>query len=188
MDTAGLRETADAIEAEGTRRARAAIDRADVLLYVVDATVGRDAEEQAFLADLARRQPEVAVLVVANKTDLLSAHLGTEAEGLALSAQQALSDDTRLDALRGALLAAVRAGGLDAAEGGLVAVNERHRAHLEAAREAIGRARTSLDAGDGGDTLALDLRDALHQLGLVTGAVTTEHVLDAVFSQFCIGK
>ena len=188
VDTAGLRETADAIEAEGTRRARAAIDRADVLLYVVDATVGRDAEEQAFLADLARRQPEVAVLVVANKTDLLSAHLGTEAEGLALSAQQALSDDTRLDALRGALLAAVRAGGLDAAEGGLVAVNERHRAHLEAAREAIGRARTSLDAGDGGDTLALDLRDALHQLGLVTGAVTTEHVLDAVFSQFCIGK
>ena len=188
VDTAGLRETADAIEAEGTRRARAAIDRADVLLYVVDATVGRDAEEQAFLADLARRQPEVAVLVVANKTDLLSAHLGTEAEGLALSAQQALSDDTRLDALRGALLDAVRAGGLDAAEGGLVAVNERHRAHLEAAREAIGRARTSLDAGDGGDTLALDLRDALHQLGLVTGAVTTEHVLDAVFSQFCIGK
>ena len=114
--------------------------------------------------------------------------LATEAEGLALSAQQALSDDTRLDALRGALLDAVRAGGLDAAEGGLVAVNERHRAHLEAAREAIGRARTSLDAGDGGDTLALDLRDALHQLGLVTGAVTTEHVLDAVFSQFCIGK
>ena len=66
VDTAGLRETADAIEAEGTRRARAAIDRADVLLYVVDATVGRDAEEQAFLADLARRQPEVAVLVVAD--------------------------------------------------------------------------------------------------------------------------
>ena len=188
VDTAGLRETADAIEAEGTRRARAAIDRADVLLYVVDATVGLDAEERTFLADLAERQPEVAVLVVANKTDLLAAPLGPEAGPLALSAQAALADDARLDALRAALLDAVRAGGLDAAEGGLVAVNERHRAHLEAAREAIGRARTSLDAGDGGDTLALDLRDALHQLGLVTGAVTTEHVLDAVFSQFCIGK
>ena len=71
VDTAGLRETADAVEAEGTRRARAAIDAADVLVYVVDATVGLDAEERAFLEGLAGRRPELAVLVVENKADLL---------------------------------------------------------------------------------------------------------------------
>ena len=183
-DTAGLRETADAIEAEGTRRARAAIDRADVLLYVVDAALGLDDDEAAFLADLAARRPDLAVLRVWNKADLAR----PEAEGIAVSARGALSDRGLLDDLREALLDAVGAGGLDAAEGGLVAVNERHRAHLVAALEAVGRARASLARGDGGDTLALDLRAALHELGMVTGAVTTEHVLDAVFSQFCIGK
>jgi tRNA modification GTPase len=194
VDTAGLRETADAIEAEGTRRARAAIDASDVLVYVVDASVGLDDEERAFLTALARRRPELPVVLVQNKADLVDgpARLGVEAEGagaaLAVSAHGALADPAALDGLRRSLLAAVRAEGLDAAAGGLVAVNERHRTHLEAARAAVGRAQRSLAAGSGGDTLALDLRAALHELGLVTGAVTTEHVLDAVFSQFCIGK
>ena len=184
LDTAGLRETADAIEAEGTRRARAAIEASDVLVYVVDATVGLDAEEQAFLADLAARRPALAVVTVLNKADLADG----QPDGRALSARAALADGAALDGLRRAILDAVHAGGLEAADAGLVAVNERHRTHLEAARAAVGRAQASLAAGDGGDTLALDLRDALHQLGMVTGAVTTEHVLDAVFSQFCIGK
>ncbi|WP_412069435.1 tRNA uridine-5-carboxymethylaminomethyl(34) synthesis GTPase MnmE [Rubrivirga sp. IMCC43871] len=221
LDTAGLRETADAIEAEGTRRARAAIDGADVLAYVVDATMGLDAEERTFLDGLAARRPDLPMVLVANKTDLvaepppadtaiaplraasavpltregdsassLSAAMG-DPQGerpLPLSARDALADPAVLDTLRQRLLDAVRAGGLDASGAGLVAVNERHRAHLEAARQAVGRAQQSLDAGDGGDTLALDLRAALHELGLVTGAVTTEDVLDAVFSQFCIGK
>ncbi|PAP76054.1 tRNA uridine-5-carboxymethylaminomethyl(34) synthesis GTPase MnmE [Rubrivirga marina] len=194
VDTAGLRETADAIEAEGTRRARAAIDTSDVLVYVVDAAVGLDGEERSFLDDLAVRRPDLPVICIQNKADLVTdpARLDAEAEGgttaLVVSAQDAMTNPAALDGLRRSLLHAVRAEGLDAAEGGLVAVNERHRAHLEAAREAVGRARRTLAAGSGGDTLALDLRAALHELGLVTGAVTTEHVLDAVFSQFCIGK
>ena len=188
VDTAGLRETADAIEAEGTRRARAAIDHADVLVYVVDASVGLDDEERAFLDDLAAR--ELAVILVKNKSDLVDGTPtgGRSATSLRVSARDALADPTLLDGLRQSLVAAVHAEGLDVAEGGLVAVNERHRRHLDAAREAVRRAAESLARGDGGDTLALDLRAALHELGLVTGAVTTEHVLDAVFSQFCIGK
>ena len=182
VDTAGLRETADAIEAEGTRRARAAIDAADVLLYVVDATVGLDVEERTFLDGLAG----LAVLVVGNKADLPGA-TGAGKYDVRVSARAALADPAALDGLRQSLLAAVRAEGLDDAAGGLVAVNERHRAHLDAARDAVRRARAALDH-QGGDTLALDLRAALRELGQITGAVTTEHVLDAVFSQFCIGK
>lgn len=212
-DTAGLRETADAVEAEGTRRARAAIDGADALLYVVDAGVGLDDEERAFLADLAARRPALPVLTVWNKADLLEAVRGSEAPplshpspaaserlpdrpapgigpaggaGWSVSAREALAAPTELDGLRSALLDAVR-GSLSDAAAGDVAVNERHRAHLDAARDAVRRAAAALGRG-GADTLALDLRAALHELGLVTGAVTTEHVLDAVFSQFCIGK
>ena len=191
LDTAGLRETADAVEAEGTRRARAAIEAADVLVYVWDAALGLDAEERAVLDGLAARRPDLGVIRVANKADTLPE--GALADGapddgtLVLSAHAALSEPSHLDGLRGALLDAAR-GDLSDSEGSVVAVNERHRAHLDAARAAVGRARAALDRGGGGDTLALDLRAALHELGQVTGAVTNEDVLDAVFSQFCIGK
>ena len=110
----------------------------------------------------------------------------TRGRGWSVSARDALGDPSRLDDLRAAVLDAVWAGAA-AAGGGDVAVNERHRAHLDAAREAVRRAQDALDVG-GADTLALDLRAALRELGLVTGAVTTEDVLDAVFSRFCIGK
>jgi tRNA modification GTPase len=183
LDTAGLRETADAVEAEGTRRARAAIEGADVLLYVADATRGLDEEERAFLAGLDERRPDLPVLLVHNKADLVD----TPSGDYTVSARAALSEPARLDGLRQSLRNIATAG-LAEAEAGLVAVNERHRAHLEAARAAVGRARVALDGGSGGDTLALDLRAALHELGQVTGEVTTEDVLDAVFSQFCIGK
>lgn len=186
VDTAGLRETADAVEAEGTRRARAAIEQASAVLYVVDATVGLDAEEQNLLADLEQRRPDLPVLLVHNKADLLGGD-AAPAGGHVVSAQAATDDPAALDGLRQSLSDAVRAG-LAGAEASGVAVNERQRRHLDAARAAVGRARRSLDGAAGGDTLALDLRDALHELGQVTGEVTTEHVLDAVFSQFCIGK
>ena len=186
VDTAGLRETVDAIEAEGTRRAHAAIDVADALLYVWDVTLGLDAEEQAFLDELAIRRPELAVIRVANKADQRGRRTTTEGDHL-LSAQAALSDPHQLDALRHSLLAIAQLDLADA-DGSAVAVNERHRTHLDAARAAVVRARQSLERGDGGDMLALDLRAALHELGQVTGTVTNEDVLDAVFSQFCIGK
>ena len=208
LDTAGLRETADAIEAEGTRRAHAAIDTADALVYVWDAALGLDAEERAFLTELATHRPDLAVVRVANKADALAGSTApgaspprsprprdegpgekadAQATPIALSARDALADPRQLDGLRAALLAAVRDERM-APDGSAVAVNERHRRHLDAAREAVGRARAALDRGDGGDTLALDLRAALRELGQVTGAVTNEDVLDAVFSQFCIGK
>ena len=143
VDTAGLRETADVIEAEGTRRAHAAIDAADALLYVWDATRGLDAEEQTFLSELAMRRPKLVVIRVANKADQLSEKMTSEADHL-LSAQSALSDPHQLDALRRSLLTVAQLELADA-DGSAVAVNERHRAHLDAAREAVDRARQSLD-------------------------------------------
>ena len=184
VDTAGLRETADAIEAEGTARARRAIDAADVLLYVVDAALGPDAEERAFLSDLARRRPDLPVLRLANKADTLGDADALGWADLALSARDAVGTPSLLDPLRERLLAALRVD-LTAPDASLVTVNERHRHHLSAARDAVGRARAGLDQSD---TLALDLRAALREIGLVTGAVTAEDVLGAVFSRFCIGK
>ncbi len=187
VDTAGLRETADAVEAEGVRRTRRAIASADALVYLYDATRGLDAEEQAFLKEIAGEHPHLPVLRVANKADLLAPGVRPSGDALALSARAALEDPSALDGLRAALLK-ILAPTLGDAEGSSVVVNERHRQHLAAARAAVQSARQALGRGATGDTLALDLRAATDELGAVTGAVTNEEVLDAIFSRFCIGK
>ncbi len=176
VDTAGLRDTADAVEAEGVRRAADAMRAADALFYLADAATGPDADEEAFLARLADERPDLPVLVLASRADLAPdaptpwADLTVRAAG-------------PLDGLRRRLLDALRIEAVDP-NASVIAVNERHRRHLADAREAVERARRA----PGAETLAVDLRTALHHLGLVTGAVTSEDVLSAVFSQFCIGK
>ncbi len=185
VDTAGLRETDDAIEAEGTRRARQALESADAVLYLADAGAGLDADERADLDALAASRPDLPVLRVASRSDRVAAPHPTLVGALAVSGRDAAADPALLDPLRASILAALRA---DDATDDARAVNERHRACLADAQAAVHRAQAALARGTDADLLALDLRDALHALGLVTGAVTADDVLGAVFSRFCIGK
>jgi len=190
VDTAGLRTTADQIEAEGVRRAQQAIATADVLVYVFDLTVGLEAEEQAYLTQLRAEQPALPVIVVGNKRDLLEAEPTLpelDRPVLALSARKAREDAAELEPLIRKLVAAVAAD-LGSMDDSTVVMNQRHRQHLARAREAVQAARTALDRGVSGDLLALELRRALHELGAITGEITTEDVLDQIFSRFCIGK
>lgn len=185
VDTAGLRDTADQIEAEGVRRTRRAIEDADALLYVFDASHGLDEEEKAFLFGLTETRSTIPVLLVANKSDLV-ANLKSEGAD-SISAKSAIENPTLLDELRDKLVDRVT-DGLSHPEGSTIVVNQRHHQHLQNAQEAVQRAQKALTSGLTGDTLALDLRSALHELGSITGSITNEDVLDAIFSQFCIGK
>ena len=190
-DTAGLRDTADAIEVEGVLRAERAIDRSDILVYVYDVTVGMDAGEQAFIEAIAERGAP-PVLLVANKTDLLGRNGGPtgdgeRAGGFALSAKRGFRDETEIQPLIACLLETA-GGDLSLSEGSLVVTNERHRNHLRKALDAVQAARRSLGAGSTGELLALDMRVALHEIGAITGEITNEDVLDQIFSRFCIGK
>ncbi len=183
VDTAGLRATADQIEAEGVRRARRAIDQADVLLYVYDLTQGLDADEQAFLDEVRGGLP---VLVIGNKEDLVDA-AATANGTLFLSARQANTDVEVLDPLIQWLVETVAAD-LSDTESSAVVMNQRHRQHLAAALEAVRSAQNGLALQVPGDLLAIDLRKALTELGAITGEITNEDVLDQIFSRFCIGK
>lgn len=190
VDTAGLRTTADQIEAEGVRRAQQAIAAADVLLYVFDLTIGLKAEEQTYLEQLQAEHPTLPIIVVGNKRDLLEkepAPPGLNCSVLTLSAQRARQEASELQPLVRALSAAVMAD-LGSMDDSAVVINQRHRQHLARAREAVQAARLALEQGVSGDLLALELRRALHELGAITGEITTEDVLDQIFSRFCIGK
>lgn len=194
VDTAGLRETEDQIEAEGVRRAHAAIERSDALLYVYDLTRGLDEEEAVWLRSFTVKHPNdnggLPVLLVGNKADLLDGEATTpdlDPPFLILSAERSAFDPESLDPLRRWLLDAVAADLADA-EATPIVTNQRHRQHFDRALESVRRACHALHTGLTGEALALDLRAALHELGAVTGEITNEEVLGAIFSQFCIGK
>lgn len=189
VDTAGLRETSDAIEAEGVRRAHRSIEHADILLYVYDLADGLNAMETAFLQYVASR-PDLAPILVGNKRDKVTEVTPPNLNGMAFVAISAKQGTHVTDALGGLvqLLLDSVAKGLSEADASPVVMNQRHRQHLHKALEAVRAARKALDTGLSGDMLTLDLRAALHELGAITGEITNEDVLDQIFSRFCIGK
>lgn len=184
VDTAGLRETVDAVEAEGVRRARARAEDAD-LVVVVGATdtappswpglsrrslsPGRSADGQ----DKPGHDGEV--LLVANKIDLGG---DVPAGAIGVSARTG----SGLDVLRDRLAAAARA--LTESAGPPALTRARHRAALQ---ETSGHLARATDA-DLPELMAEDLRLALRALGRITGQVGVEDLLDTIFSRFCIGK
>ena len=183
VDTAGLRDTDDAVEAEGVRRAHARAATADLVVYVYDAAEGLTDDEHALLRRLAANA-DTPLVRVANKRDL-APDADVDDGTFCLAAADPTDDGPERLAKHLAALATAEHGGAEAAQ---VVTNARHRQHLAAALDAVQGARAALAGNAPGDLLALDLRAALHELGAITGQVTREDVLSAIFSRFCIGK
>ncbi len=169
IDTAGLRETSDPIEAEGVRRARAHAAEADIVVVVRDAAMPAGSTAVNSIGS-----PHV--IMVDNKIDLVP--------GRTLSGDIAVSALTGegMDALRLALIEAAQ--NLSARAGPPPLTRARHRAALEAALVALSQVR-----GEASEELrAEELRIALRMIGKVTGRIGVEDILGAIFSRFCIGK
>lgn len=185
IDTAGLRETSDAIEAEGVRRAERSIDSGDVLIYVYDAAVGLDDGEGAFLARVGAGE-EIPIVLVANKIDVADKKAVVDG-ALAVSAKLGFEDEAEIRPVVNRLIDLAGAD-LSRADSSPVVTNQRHRDHLRKALQGIHRAEKGLENGMSADLLAQDLRGVLQEIGAITGEITNEDVLDQIFSRFCIGK
>jgi tRNA modification GTPase len=177
IDTAGLRETPDAIEREGVRRAREAIEAADVVVRVIDAT------DLIALDDPAAAEGEILVL---NKVDLLSAS-GSSPAALEKALPVSCATGVGMDSLVDAVAARVRTEPLARRES-LAAVNARHQACLIRADRALADAGAKLAASEAPEFIALDLRAALQAAGEIVGVVDTDDILGRIFGSFCIGK
>ena len=174
IDTAGLREAAGAIEAEGVRRALERAGNADLVLAMLDA---RAAEPDAALAALIGDD----ALVVLNKTDLCDAPPPASVAGvaaIAVSVKTGAGLDRLIERLRLAVAQRTASGAAPAPS------RIRHRLALEACLAALERARDQTVA----ELRAEDLRAAAAALGRITGRLGVEDVLDAIFRDFCIGK
>ena len=174
-DTAGLRRTGGAVEAEGVARARARAETADLRLVLLDACAWP--EIPSGLAALVDDDSVVA----ANKVDLAALPEGAALRGRPVLAVSALTG-AGLDELVHALTAGVAAKAALGAEPAPTRL--RHRLALEACRGSLARAVSDAEIA----LRAEDLRAALAALGRITGRVDVEDVLDAVFAEFCIGK
>ena len=190
-DTAGLRATEESIEGEGIRRTRSVLEGADLVIYVVDSTVGLTEEDTAVIAANRER------LVVAwNKTDQPGSLVAPDSGavgGPAASAQPVVALP----------VSAVTLHGMDALvshivseltpersyrEGSPVIDSLRQKNLLERAAAALGEVEAGLAAGYPVDAVSLDLQEAINALGEITGEVTSDDILDAVFGGFCLGK
>ena len=183
VDTAGLRGTSDRIEAEGVERAKRIAAEADVVVYVVDAREGLHVEEDVFLESLS----SLPVIVLHNKMDLVRSGHPLETGHLPFSALEArLARRPPRVLLEAVIECAIGTGA--ASDEHRTVTSARHVAHLDSARKALERAATAFGIGASGDMLVSDLKDAMDHLGMITGAMTNEDVLDRIFSRFCIGK
>jgi len=183
LDTAGLRDAPDVIEAEGIRRATAEMVRADRVLFIVDAA--EDPDARAFADERARLPPDVPVTLVLNKIDL--------ATGLPMSDTVSGPPRVAVSAKTGAGLDVLRAHlkqvmGYQVADAGTVSARARHLEALTRARRHVDAAETQLRESRAGELVAEELRQAQQALGEITGAVTSEDLLGRIFSSFCIGK
>jgi len=179
IDTAGLRETSDEVEAIGISRAWQAIDRADVLLLVVESVSGVAARDREVIARLPRRLPHV---VVYNKIDITGeAPRSTDAGGETLVWLSARTG-SGMDLLRRALLSIA---GWHAAGEDLFLARERHLKALEGASACMERAAAVLRQPE---LFAEELRLAQQQLTTITGEFSADDLLGEIFSRFCIGK
>ena len=186
VDTAGIAESEDLVERLGIERSRRAIREADLCLFVVDRSVPLQQEDR----DVAAATRGKATVVVVNKIDLPPVappeELSALADGAPLVPVSVLSGEG-LGALREAVLQAVFRGRAIRSDELLVS-NPRHKAILARAESHLVDAIASLEAALPADCTACDLRAAVDALGEITGETATEDILDAIFSQFCVGK
>ena len=183
IDTAGLRETEDIIEAMGVERTRDRMKKASMIIYLIDLT--HTSVEEIDKEELHLQSLGVPYIKVGNKLDkadpVLMAKLA-ERDFIFISA----SNKTNIQELKDRILSHfdVR----QVKTGDVMVTNLRHFHNLQQTYDALQRVLEGMARGVTGDFLAMDIRQALHYLGEITGTITTEDLLDNIFSRFCIGK
>ena len=197
IDTAGIRETKDVVESIGIKRTFEKTAQAQLIIYLFDASVisYKKQEEQIRLLELVKNEilkiesrfPDKKIVIVANKTDLLS-EKETEFISQNLDTLLLLSAKNKegISELKDELTSLVNIGVLSNNQ--TIVSNSRHFEALNKALVEINNVQKGIDDKLSSDLIAIDIRQALFYLGEITGKVTTEDLLGNIFANFCIGK
>lgn len=177
IDTAGVRETQDAIEQQGVDRTNAQVETADLILEVVDGS-------QARILRLSENEVSGRHhILVINKSDLGLHADWRDSGGVHVSCLAGGDLDELVRTIAHELSMGAGEWG-----GHAVAINARHQACLKRARKALAAAEQTLHSGEGAEFISMDLREAMDAIGEIAGRIDTEELLGEIFSSFCIGK
>ncbi len=183
IDTAGLRAARDEIEAEGVRRSRESLQRAEFILHVLDISEPLTRADEEYLAEFSGKKR----ILVRNKIDLPPRLELPGPAGRDPVVDVCCLTGGGMETLKDAIKTVVWSGEIKT-EMLQVMINSRHQDALERARAATQRTIDALRAGETLDLIAIDLRIGVNAVGEIVGKTTTEDLLDMIFSQFCIGK
>lgn len=200
IDTAGIRETEDIIEAKGVERTHEKIKQAKLIIYLIDPAqdIAEIKEQINYLGSL-----EIPFLTVVNKKDLLTDEFKEQLSviGYQLSVEtnsdnrQQTTDNilfisakskTGIEELKSEILRKVNLHAINTDD--VLISNIRHLEALQKTQESLNRVLENIDNPVTSDFLAMDIKQALYYLGEITGQVTTDDLLETIFSKFCIGK
>ena len=190
IDTAGIRQTTDAIETLGIERTFRKIEQAAIVLWMIDMTTPHT-QIEALAASILPTLQDKQVILLFNKVDLVSEDVRVDFDTLFpeldslrlfISAKQRHHTNQLQELLVEA--AAIPSIG----DGDVIVTNLRHYASLNSALEAIRRVKEGLEIGITHDFLSQDIRECMFYLGEITGQISTDEILGNIFSKFCIGK
>ncbi|MCL4147042.1 UNVERIFIED_CONTAM: hypothetical protein GTU68_032593, partial [Idotea baltica] len=190
IDTAGIRDTADIVESIGIKKTFEKIEQSQVVIYLIDSselTEDRLSSLKIEIAKIKNKHPQKPCIVIVNKIDQLSSDKHKDiknklSDALFLSAKNKIG----LEELKQKLVGFVNTGALRNNE--TIVTNSRHYDSLLKALSEIEKVRLAMSEELPSDLLAIDIREALHYLGEITGQVTNDELLGNIFANFCIGK
>ena len=194
IDTAGLRKSSDTIEKLGIEKALAKIDKAYIVLYLLDATKKQE-ELDRLIGKIKQRLTgkDQKLLLLFNKTDLLAPEKIKKLKDINIYQNLSRNDHCLYISAReqntGDLLKQLaKLAKPDLGKNDVVVTNVRHYEALTKAREAVNRALKGMDTALPTDLLAMDIREVLYHLGEITGEVSNDEILGNIFKNFCVGK
>jgi tRNA modification GTPase len=193
IDTAGIRDTKDVVESIGIKKTFEKIEQAQVVIYLFDGLKFQTSSSDfvSEIEQIKNKYPLKPLLIVVNKKDILSEeevqNITTKLENLnakllLISAKEKIG----VEDLKNELLSFVNTGALRNNE--TIVTNTRHYDSLLKALDEIQKVKFGLESGLSSDLMALDIREALYQFGLITGQVSNDELLGNIFANFCIGK
>ncbi len=181
IDTAGIRLTEEIIEQEGIRRSKRAMDAADLILLVMDATTPLSAQA----IELLNSAPKEKTILIWNKIDL--PHSTLDMHGFPYSAHISAKEEIGLTQLQQTINQIIWEQG-EPAKDEVIITKQRHAQALTQATRALETLISGLQSGISAEFLSSDMRTVLNELGSIIGTNITEDILSAIFSKFCVGK
>ena len=189
IDTAGIRQAQDEVEAIGIERTLEKMKSASVVLYLFDVNAMTPEELKTIYSELkaSAKENHVHIILAGNKTDTYAGNkLEEQFSGYEDMYFLSALSNNGIENIIERLVNLIESRRVNS--GDVVVSNSRHFEALTKADEAVMNALNALQTGITGDFVAMDIRQALHYLGLISGEVTTDDLLDNIFSNFCIGK